>query len=232
MQTLLQAAGVGVDILNMVPSIIDTCDICRSWQRVGPRSVASTRLPQAFNQEVQIDLLFFKTKVILHCIDACTRWSSVQLLPNREYSSIIDGFAACWLRLFGPPALVLSDQEGALVSDLISDWMDRRGIQVNFRARGEHCGMVERHKNILRRQLHLLEDQANSEGFAVPFTTVLSVAVFAKNAMFQLGNATPYETIFGRHPPLMATVGEESADGVSDRVIEMLTPSDIWQSAA
>ena len=217
MQTLLQAAGVGVDILNMVPSIIDTCDICRSWQRVGPRSVASTRLPQAFNQEVQIDLLFFKTKVILHCIDACTRWSSVQLLPNREYSSIIDGFAACWLRLFGPPALVLSDQEGALVSDLISDWMDRRGIKLDFRAREQHCGLVERHNAILRHQLHLLDGQASAEGLAVPFTTVLAESVFAKNAMFQVGNASPYECVFGRSPPLLAIVGEESGEGVSDR---------------
>ena len=68
--------------------------------------------------------------------------------------------------------------------------------------------MVERHNEILRRQLHLLEDQSNAEGLAVTFSTVLAEAVFAKNAMFQLGNATPYEAIFGRHPPLMATVSE------------------------
>ena len=217
MQTLLQAAGVSPDVLCLVPSIVDTCDICRSWQRVGPRSVASTRLPEAFNKEVQMDLLFYKTHIILHCIDACTRWTSVHMLPNREPSSIVDGFAACWLRLFGPPATVLSDQEGGLISDLACEWFDRRGIQLTLRAREQHAGMVERHHEILRRQLHLLEGQASSEGLAVPFTAVLAEAVFAKNAMFQCGNVSPYEAVFGRPPPLLATVGEESGEGISDR---------------
>ena len=103
----------------------------------------------------------------------------MSLLANREPSSIIDGFAACWVRLFGPPTTVLSDQEGGLITDTFGDWLDRRGIQVEFRARGQHCGMVERHNEILRRQLHVLEDQSNAEGLAVPFTTVVSEAVFA-----------------------------------------------------
>eukprot|EP00435_Cladocopium_sp_Y103_P051132 s594_g15.t1 len=235
MQVLLEAAGVNPQILAMIPSIIDTCDICRHWQRPGPKSVASTRLAETFNKEVQMDLLFYKTHVVLHCIDSCTRWTSVSLLPNREPSSIIDGFANCWVRLFGPPTCILSDQEGGLITDLVGDWMDRRGIQVNFRARGQHCGLVERHNEILRRQLHLLEDQSTAEGFAVSFATVLAEAVFAKNAMFQLGNATPYEAIFGRHPPLMATVSEETGEGVSDRdayTIRRLAISSMIQATA
>ena len=97
--------------------------------------------------------------------------------------------------------------------------------------------MVERHNEILRRQLHLLEDQSNAEGLAVTFSTVLAEAVFAKNAMFmfQLGNATPYEAIFGRHPPLMATVSEESGEGISDRdayTIRRLAISSMIQATA
>eukprot|EP00435_Cladocopium_sp_Y103_P052682 s894_g16.t1 len=235
MQVLLEAAGVNPQILAMIPSIIDTCDICRHWQRPGPRSVASTRLAETFNKEVQMDLLFYKIFVVLHCIGSCARWTLVSLLPNREPSSIIDGFANCWVRLFGPPTCVLSDQGGGLITDLVGDWMDRRGIQVSFRARGQHCGLVERHTEILRRQLHLLEDQSNAERLAVPFSTGLSDAVFAKNAMFQLGNATPYEAIFSRRPPLMATVSEESGEGVSDRdayAIRRLAISSMIQAKA
>lgn len=96
-------------------------------------------------------------------------------------------------------------------------WFDRRGIQLTPRAREQHAGMVERHGEILRRQLHLLEGQASSEGLAVPFTAILAEAVFAKSAMFQRGNVSPYEAVFGRPPPLLATVGEESGEGISDR---------------
>ena len=217
MCTLLSAAGVHNDVLMLVPSIIDTCDICRNWQRVGPRTVTSTRVPDTFNLEVQIDLLFYKTNVVLHCVDACTRWTAVEILPNREPESILDGFAKCWIRIFGCPATILCDQEGGVVSDLAAEWFERRGIKVVFRAKEQHCGLVERHNQILRAQLHLLDDQSNVEGLAVPFSVVLSESVFAKNALFRCGNASPYEAVFGRVPPLLSVVGEETGEALADR---------------
>jgi len=93
MCTLLSAAGVRSGVLMLVPSLIDTCDICRNWQRVGHRTVTSTRVPDTFNLEVQKDLLFYKTKCVLHCVDACDRWIAVEILKNREPESILDGFA-------------------------------------------------------------------------------------------------------------------------------------------
>ena len=217
MHTLLQAAGVSPRVLSLIPSVIDTCDVCRSWQRVGPKSVASARVPEAFNQEVQVDLLFYKDHVLLHCIDACIRWSSVIKIPNREHISILEGFATGWLKLFGPPAAVISDREGALTTDQVAEWFDKKGIHLNLRARGQHCGTVERHNDLIRRQLHLLEDQAASEGMAVSFEMILSEAVFAKNALFQLGNVSPYESLFGRTPPLLAVLHQESGEQISDR---------------
>jgi hypothetical protein len=217
MTTLLSAAGVSKEVLMLVPSIIDTCDICRNWQRVGPRTVTSTRVPDTFNLEVQIDLLFYKTNVVLHCVDACTRWTAVEILPDREPASILDGFAKCWIRIFGCPVTILCDQEGGVISDLAAEWFERRGINVVFRAREQHCGLVERHNQILRNQLHLLDDQSNSEGLAVPFSTILSESVFAKNALFKCGNASPYEALFGRVPPLLAVVGHESGEALTDR---------------
>ena len=59
MKNLLSAAGVEPRVLQIVPTIVDTCKVCRAWMRTGPRSVASTRLPNSFNSEVQLDLLFF-----------------------------------------------------------------------------------------------------------------------------------------------------------------------------
>ena len=180
--------------------------------------MTSTRVPDTFNLEVQIvDLLFYKTNVVLHCVDACTRWTAVEILPDREPASILDGFAKCWIRIFGCPVTILCDQEGGVISDLAAEWFERRGINVVFRAREQHCGLVERHNQILRNQLHLLDDQSNSEGLAVPFSTILSESVFAKNALFKCGNASPYEALFGRVPPLLAVVGHESGEALTDR---------------
>ena len=66
------------DVIQLVPQIVDTCVACRNWQRPGPRSVTSTRVPDVFNKEVKIDLLFYKTRIILHCVDACTTVDGLQ----------------------------------------------------------------------------------------------------------------------------------------------------------
>ena len=217
MMTLLEAAGVSKEVILLIPSIIDTCSVCRNWQRTGPRTVTSMRVPESFNQEVQIDLLFYKTHIILHSIDACTRWSAVAILPNRESHSILSGFCSSWLRIFGPPQNVLTDQEGGLVRDEVAEWFSNKDIQLSYRAKNQHCTMVERHNEILRRQLHLIEDQTNSEGFAASFDMILSEAVFAKNALFQVGNSSPYQALFGRVPPLLSVVSEESGEPITDR---------------
>eukprot|EP00434_Breviolum_minutum_P026800 symbB.v1.2.023686.t2/scaffold2188.1/size86315/1 len=216
MMTLLEAAGVSKEVILLIPSIVDTCSVCRNWQRTGPKTVTSMRVPESFNQEVQIDLLFYKTFIILHAIDACIRWSAVAILPNRESSSILAGFCNSWLRIYGPPQHVLTDQEGGLVRDEVAEWFANKGIQLSFRAKSQHCTMVERHNDILRRQLHLIEDQTTSEGFAASFDMILSEAVFAKNALFQVGNSSPYQALFGRVPPLLSVMSEESEEPMTD----------------
>ena len=217
MMTLLEAAGVKKDVIQLVPQIVDTCVVCRNWQRPGPRSVTSTRVPDVFNKEVQIDLLYYKTRVILHCVDACTRWTAALGVDSREASAILDAFSHCWLGIFGPPEMVLTDQEGSLNTDEVAAWFENKGIKLCFRAREQHCSMVERHNEILRRQMHLIADQALEDGIDVSTGVVLREAVFAKNALFMVGNTTPYQAVFGRTPPLMAVVGEESGDPFSDR---------------
>jgi len=217
MRTLLEAAGVGSDVLSLLPTIIDTCDVCRNWQRVGARTVASARVPESFNQEVQVDLLFYKTHILLHCVDACIRWSAVAILPNKETHSILEGFATCWLRLYGPPTNVLSDREGGLANDLAAEWFEKKGIKLNLRAKEQHCGLVERHNEILRRQLHLVDNQVTLEGLPASFAMILAESIFAKNALYQCGNASPYEALFGRTPKLLTTITEETGEDVSDR---------------
>ena len=73
MTTLLTAAGVPVDVLSQIPGVVATCGVCRARQRPGNRFVVSTKLPERFNRQVELDLLFVGTHVILHMIDRCIR---------------------------------------------------------------------------------------------------------------------------------------------------------------
>ena len=142
------------------------------------------------------------------------------MIANRESASILEGFCEAWLRLFGPPETGLSDQEGGLIPDDIGQWFSNKGIQFEFRARNQHCSicsMVERHNELLRRQLPVTEDQANTEGLGTSFRMLLAESLFAKNALFQVGNSTPCEALFGRVPPLLAVTSEETGEPLTDR---------------
>ena len=55
---------------------------------------SSLRLPERFNQKVEIDLLFVGTHVILHMIDRCIRWSVAVRLPDCTTEMILDGIGS------------------------------------------------------------------------------------------------------------------------------------------
>ena len=94
MMTLLEAASVKKDVIQLVPQIVDTCVVCRNWQRPGPRSVASTRVPDVFNK-VQIEL-FYKSRIILHCV-ACTRTAALGIVVKQQFWMSVTA-----LRILGP----------------------------------------------------------------------------------------------------------------------------------
>ena len=53
----------------------------------------------------------------------------------------------------------VSDHEGAIDSDEGRAWASRWGIKLAFRPRGAHARIVERHNELLRKQLHFTSSQ-------------------------------------------------------------------------
>ena len=201
MATLLSAAGVPTSVLRIIQDVVSTCDICRSWSRPSARSIVSTRMPEKFNQEIEIDLLFVGAHVILHMIDRAIRWSVGVKIANRETRTILSGVKKSWVNQFGPPGVMISDQEGGL-NEMAGAFLEQLGVKLDLRARGQHAGIVERHNDILRKQIHLIDGQAVADGLAVSFEDVLTEAVYSKNVLCQYGGFTPYEALYGRTPPL------------------------------
>ena len=97
MSTLLNAAGVPAEVVKLVDDIVaNMLNMPCMVQDLVQSLLASSRLPDKFNQEVEIDLLFVGTHVILHMIDRCIRWSVAVKLPdrnNRKHS----GWHSQWL---------------------------------------------------------------------------------------------------------------------------------------
>ena len=217
MKTLLSAAGVPREVLALVHQIVDTCEICRNWARPGPRTVTSSSIPTKFNQVVQVDLLFYKDKVVLHMIDLTTRFTVAKAIALRNLDSVLTAIMSSWIAMFGPPSKLTSDQEGALASPEAAAYLESRGIKLHLLAKEQHAQTVERHHAILRRQLHVLDEQTLAEGLRISFDALLGEAVYAKNALFSMGGATPYEAVFGRTPSLFGVVDAEIGDSPDDR---------------
>ena len=222
LRALLSAAGVDASVLDLVPQITDTCVICRSWNKPGPRSIASSRLPNVFNQEVQVHLLFVKDKIILHAIDVCTRFCAGCVVASKEADELITALHKIWIVVFGPPATIISDQEQGIVSDASRAWMSRRDIRFIQHARYQHATMVERHNALLRRQILIMLDQTLEDGVRISFDAVLCESISAKNALLRIGGSTPYEAVLGRTPPLYDVLSVEAGQDVEARNSEQV----------
>lgn len=151
------------------------------WHRPDNRAATSNRLSTSFNEVVQVDLLFVEDKILLHCIDEATRFSISKSIPDKRTATIIDALTVAWFEYFGPPQQIISDQEGALVSEEASVWSERWGTSFRFKPKGSHASIVERHHQILREQLHRILAQARIEKLELNFHRLLAEAVYAKN---------------------------------------------------
>ena len=196
MKRLLMLAGVPAAVTSQVPSVVDTCRICRSWARPPPKSVATSRISEKFGETVQTDLLFYRRKVILHVVDEATRYSVACVLPNRGEVAIKKAFTTGWIRHYGPPGKVIADGEGGIMA--LDSWFQTQKITLRPRAPGQHAQLAERHREVLRQQLHKLEDQAAEEGLAVSFEDILTEALIAKNTLTVVDGYSPFQAVHGR----------------------------------
>ena len=222
LRSLLSAAGVPAEVLEKVAQITDTCSVCRTWARPAPKSIASSHLPTSFNAELQVDLLFIREHVILHMIDVATRFTVAKIVRSRDTDDVLTAMQEAWISLFGPPSVIVADQEGALSGPTGGAWMANRDIKYVPKATYAHAAVVERHNALLRRQVHLLLEQSNEDGLRVPFSAVLAESVFAKNALLRINNFTPYEAVLGRTPPLYDLIAPEFGEEVAARDADRL----------
>ena len=90
MRRFLERVGVSEEVLKLIPEVCQTCKVCRTWAKPGPSNACSVSLPDAFNQQVECDLLFVCKRVIFHLTDRCARWHESALIPNKESETLVN----------------------------------------------------------------------------------------------------------------------------------------------
>ena len=217
MKNMLRAAGVSNKVLDHIPSIVDTCRVCRMWTRPTPHAVTTVRLNTQFNQCVQVDLLFWNSFVILHMCDCCIKFSAATIIPDREAQTCINAITNIWFRVHGPPDVLEGDQEGGWArAHEAKTWMARWGTSFSPRAKNQHAWVVERHNEILRKLLHAISSQLKEEKIKVASECILSEALLANNIIISANGTSPYNALYGRVPRMLIDVQQVEGATVDD----------------
>ena len=213
MYSILQSAGVQIP-QSTISEIVDTCRACRLWQRTPPNAAATLRHLDKFNQLVQHDLTFFDKKPIMHLICAFTRLSQGDWLDSKETHSLLNTFDRIWVRPYGPPEIVESDQESGLINDEAKVYFSRIGSELKLKGVGAHVRMLEKHHDYLRQLYLRVREQCAEEGINVTKELLLGICIVAKNSFFTVGNSTPMQAVFGRQPAILPNL--EQGDALLD----------------
>ena len=82
---------------------------------------------------------------------------------------------------------MIVDQEGGLGSDEAGLFLERHDVQRRAKATDMHASMVERHHQLVRNLLNLIQDQCAEEGIPASKEDILAEVCYAKNNMLQVG---------------------------------------------
>ena len=145
MRDLLQMAGAPEHVLAEDQNVVDTCSSCREWQRRSNKLVTSLTITSQFNEGVQFDLLFLEDGLIVaHVICMCIGWAQGEMVKDREPKTVLAAIDHFWIRVYGPPEVIVSDQEGALFPDEGAIWASRWSIELKSKPKGAHAHIIER----------------------------------------------------------------------------------------
>ena len=219
LKDLLAAAGAPEHGIAEVQNVVDTCSTCREWQRLSNKPMTSLIITSQFNEGVQFDLLFLEDGMIVaHMICLCIRWAQGDLVKDRESKTVLAAIDHFWIRVYGPPKVITSDQEGALFSDEGAIWASRWSIELKSKPKGAHAHVIERRKDLLRQQYNKVRTAARKDGLvSVTSAQVLDESFLACNCLLSVHGTSPYEALFGRVPPLLRDLhGGNAATALDD----------------
>ena len=219
MTRILKAAGLGNEILDLVPAIQDTCKVCRHWARPQPDAKATCRMIVGFNIEVEGDLMFCRHQgrqnVLLVLADRGVRWVATTLVADRQTSTLLTGIDTSWISIFGPMQVLLFDGESGLDDEESTTFFQLRGITKRTSAPGQHTRVVDRKIQVLRDTIHKLGSQLHEEGLPVPFSRIAAESTYALNALSSVNGMSPYAAVLGRIPALLPSDDAVMDDNVS-----------------
>ena len=135
-------------------------------------------------------------------------------LPSKTTPALLTGIDQIWIRPYGAPDIIESDQESGLVNDEAKVYFSSVGVELKLKGVNAHVRMLEKHHDWLRLQYNRVKSQCLEEGLNFTKEQLLSVCLTAKNSLFTVGKSTPMQAVFGRQPAILPSL--EQGDAILD----------------
>ncbi|CAK0817055.1 unnamed protein product, partial [Prorocentrum cordatum] len=207
MARLLAALGVEPNIIKLCPQVVkDLCEGCRKYAMPLHRPAFRAHITTKFNERVQGDLFFLWDMIWLILVDEHIRYKVIGVMKDKTAPEYLRCMGECWIRFFGPMETFVSDQEGALTSDLVGTTLDRYTIKREFAGTDPNkeekstTGLVESHIRMTKSIALKNEVVAKREGLNISKETLVYEAAMAQNLLLNFGGSTPANALLGYTP--------------------------------
>ena len=204
MVRFLRKGGYDSDTLQMVHTVVPwMCEQCMAWRRTMTRPQHKMSLSPHFNFRVHTDLFFiFDERCYIILVDDCIRYALVAHLERKTPDEWLRTVFLLWIRYFGPMWYLMTDQEGAVVSNLVAKACEKYGIEREFGGSQGHTSapVAERRIEIVRLAAQKLYSSAQKYGWNVTQDDCVFEACMSSNLMLSYGGHTPSQALTGIQP--------------------------------
>ena len=114
-------------------------------------------IPDAFNEQVECDIIFINGIPIVHMLDRCTRWHVATVVKDKTKETLINTIATKWVQLYGAPKELIMDGEVGVTSAEAGEYFRTEGIQLHVRAKDTHARYIERRGALFRDVVHKIQ---------------------------------------------------------------------------
>ena len=196
---LLKTAHIdNKNVFDTIHNVSDSCDVCKRLKKSPLRPAVGFPLATEFNSCIAVDLKSIGDNLyILHIIDHLTRYSQGCLIRNKRKGVIVKGLLEVWVRIFGAPSRILSDNGGEFVNNEIVDFAEKFNVSLETTAAESAWsnGLVEKHNGVLNNMLQKVMKDANCSA-----DIALNWALAAKNCLLNVFGFCPNILVFGINP--------------------------------
>ena len=202
MERLLRKGGSAPGVIKLVAQVVRACKICREWARGLQKPTLRAEMAGFFNDIISIDLFFMWGKSWMLILDDCTRYKQCGEVDGKDGRTLLRALLYLWMRIFGPPRTLVSDQEGGIMSDLAGRELERFSIvrRPKGSERGKHTGTggPERHVQLTKLSMLKIRAECDRQGLQVPEEDMAYEAAMAQNLVLEHGGP-PWRSCHDTH---------------------------------